>query len=732
MRRSRRRPSRRGPFDRTGTRCATAPTCVVRRRSDVPGPDRGASAGASSSERRPVDRAAAHAGARARGGCRASTRSFVAPVVEALPAVCRTFLDVDGRPRARHARYVRAAEGLPRDVVEGVSNEYDDVRQAARAGRRLEHGHRGLLRHPELSVFLLRLVGSETADGAPASRSSAGARTTRSSTAPARRCLGSRRPAGCGRIVGQGATDAMALDLRTQGPHALVGGTTGAGKSEFLQAWVLGMAAAHSPDRVTFLFVDYKGGSAFADCVELPHCVGLVTDLSPHLVRRALTSLRAELHHREHLFNRKKAKDLLELEKRPRPRDSARARARHRRVRRARGRGAGVRRRRRRHRPARPLARHPPHHGHAATGGRHQGQPARQHEPARRAADGGRVRLEGCRRRPDRRHASTRASPAAASPRPDPAASCRSSPRTRAAGAATRPGRRRRRSPSCASASTKRWEVDAEARDRRARRRPRARTTRSGSCATSSPRPPRPASRRRAGRGSTTSRPPSTCVSSRSAATRASCSARATSPSGSCRRPCTSSPTRDGPMLVYGTSGSGKSTVLRSIAIAAGARPDLGRATSTAPTSAQGRSRLESCRTSARSSPATTPSACSACCARSPRCSTTAASGSARPTPPASRSIEDHRARRGADHPAHRRLRHIQAEWETTTARMPFYQIFMRILGEGRPLGVHVVATADRSGSVPTAVSSNVSQAHRAAAVGRERLLASSALRRTC
>ena len=82
-------------------------------------------------------------------------------------------------------------------------------------------------------------------------------------------------------IIGQGASDAMTLDLRSQGPHALVGGTTGAGKSEFLQAWVLGLASAHSPDRVTFLFVDYKGGSAFADCVDLPHCVGLVTDLSP-------------------------------------------------------------------------------------------------------------------------------------------------------------------------------------------------------------------------------------------------------------------------------------------------------------------------------------------------------------------------------------------------------------------------------------------------------------------
>ena len=76
------------------------------------------------------------------------------------------------------------------------------------------------------------------------------------------------------------------------------------------------MAAAHSPQRVTFLLVDYKGGSAFRDCVKLPHTVGLVTDLSPHLVRRALASLAAELHHREHLLARHKAKDLVELERR--------------------------------------------------------------------------------------------------------------------------------------------------------------------------------------------------------------------------------------------------------------------------------------------------------------------------------------------------------------------------------------------------------------------------------
>jgi S-DNA-T family DNA segregation ATPase FtsK/SpoIIIE len=52
----------------------------------------------------------------------------------------------------------------------------------------------------------------------------------------------------------------------------------------------------------------------------------------------------------------------------------------------------------------------------------------------------------------------------------------------------------------------------------------------------------------------------------------------------------------------------------------------------------------------------------------------------------------------------------FKQDWETVSARAPYYAIFMRVLGEGRPLGVHVVATADRYGSVPTAVSANVTK----------------------
>ena len=116
--------------------------------------------------------------------------------------------------------------------------------------------------------------------------------------------------------LGAGADGPAEFDLRRDGPHALVGGTTGSGKSELLQTLVASLAATYSPERVTFLLVDYKGGAAFKDCVGLPHVVGLVTDLDGGLVHRALVSLNAELRRREHVLREHGCKDLAELERR--------------------------------------------------------------------------------------------------------------------------------------------------------------------------------------------------------------------------------------------------------------------------------------------------------------------------------------------------------------------------------------------------------------------------------
>ncbi|MFI2705154.1 FtsK/SpoIIIE domain-containing protein [Cellulosimicrobium composti] len=95
---------------------------------------------------------------------------------------------------------------------------------------------------------------------------------------------------------------AVTVDLVEDGPHVLVAGTTGAGKSELLQTLVLGLALGRSPDEVTFALVDFKGGTSFGACGRLPHVVGQVTDLDPGLARRALDGLRAELHRRERVL----------------------------------------------------------------------------------------------------------------------------------------------------------------------------------------------------------------------------------------------------------------------------------------------------------------------------------------------------------------------------------------------------------------------------------------------
>ncbi len=238
---------------------------------------------------------------------------WVSGAQERLPAACRAYVAMDPRSSAVTAGFVTDGSGVSPLVC-----EIADAGTAMTAARALAPVSDAGVRIEDdsdlpKSVSFLSLIGRELAQD-PA----AVIERWRESESIVDRVSGrpgKRRNVGLRAVVGQAAAEPLTLDLRGQGPHALVGGTTGAGKSEFLQSWVLGLAAGYSPDVLTFLFVDYKGGAAFADCIHLPHSVGLVTDLTPHLVRRALTSLDAELRHREHILNAKKAKDLLELQR---------------------------------------------------------------------------------------------------------------------------------------------------------------------------------------------------------------------------------------------------------------------------------------------------------------------------------------------------------------------------------------------------------------------------------
>ncbi|PRB10334.1 phosphopeptide-binding protein [Microbacterium sp. MYb72] len=634
---------------------------------------------------------------------------FVAPVVAALPAACRTFVDVSRGLEHATVGTVRSGVAYPDVQVEGVSHSY--MTMFAKRLAPVVDSSTVIEDSSDIpnSVMFLSLIGADLATdpNAVIDRWRQNNTIIDRSGAPQPRL---KKAGNLRAIIGQSQTDAMTLDLRTQGPHALVGGTTGAGKSEFLQAWVLGMAAAHSPDRVTFLFVDYKGGSAFADCVDLPHTVGLVTDLSPHLVRRALTSLRAELHHREHLFNRKKAKDLLELEKRRDPETP----------------------------PAlvlvidefAALAGEVPEFVDGVVDIAQRGRSLGIHLIMATQRPAGVIK-DNLRANTNLRVALRMADESDSKDVVDDPVAASFPPSLPGRGIAkTGPGRL----VPFQSAYAGGWSTDevqaAEV---------KVAELRFGSIQTwEAEQAPESDSHDEDLGPNDQKRIVATLVK---AATAARIPAprrpwlddleRAVDmrdlpvlgdgqillgkmdvPERQLQEPAYFHPDKDGSLLVYGTSGSGKSTVLRTLAIAAGFDP--------------ARSNVEVFGLDFGSGSLKS-------LEELPHVGSIISGDDAERVQRILRSLSrvlDDRGKRfsAANASSLTEYREItgtaesrilllidgfpqfRSEWESTTARMPFYQTFMRILGEGRPLGVHVIASADRSGSVPTAVSANVSR----------------------
>lgn len=103
----------------------------------------------------------------------------------------------------------------------------------------------------------------------------------------------------------------FSLDLHEKyhGPHGLVAGMTGSGKSEFIITYILSLAVNYHPDEVAFILIDYKGGGlagAFEDDergIKLPHLAGTITNLDGAAVKRSLISIQSELRRRQAIFN---------------------------------------------------------------------------------------------------------------------------------------------------------------------------------------------------------------------------------------------------------------------------------------------------------------------------------------------------------------------------------------------------------------------------------------------
>lgn len=114
-------------------------------------------------------------------------------------------------------------------------------------------------------------------------------------------------------IATDGSLFYLDLHQKYQGPHGLVAGTTGSGKSEFLITYILSMAINYHPNEVAFVLIDYKGGGlagAFDDSnkgIHLPHLIGTITNLDGASIQRSLVSIQSELTRRQRIFNEAKS-----------------------------------------------------------------------------------------------------------------------------------------------------------------------------------------------------------------------------------------------------------------------------------------------------------------------------------------------------------------------------------------------------------------------------------------
>lgn len=198
------------------------------------------------------------------------------PPGAAVPPECATVLELTGLRGAR-----AHIDGVEYEVdVEAVGREQAEIVAAELRARAQESGDE----LGEVALAALRPLARE-------------------------RCR-----TGLAAAVAVAAGEPHTIDLVADGPHAVVTGTTGSGKSELLVSWVLAMCTRYTTADVAFLLVDFKGGTAFDPLAAVPHVTGVVTDLDSGGARRAVESLRAEVRTREAALAAADARDIAAIE----------------------------------------------------------------------------------------------------------------------------------------------------------------------------------------------------------------------------------------------------------------------------------------------------------------------------------------------------------------------------------------------------------------------------------
>lgn len=255
---------------------------------------------------------------------RANARTFASIENVLLPEVL-VVLDGAGRLRNRSAVVKVLQEGAAAGCIVLALDDHAARLPAECSGRVIVDGSRSILEVngrapvPDVTLDHVSVLVAERSARAMAPLQPLGGRDESSLPRSVRFVdLANLRPARAAQILArwdagpEGSADlgidenghTCTVNLVHDGPHALVAGTSGSGKSELLRTLVAGLALSASPADLALLLVDFKGGGAFGKLADLPHVVGYADDLSIGgvLATRLLDSLRAELEYRKSRF----------------------------------------------------------------------------------------------------------------------------------------------------------------------------------------------------------------------------------------------------------------------------------------------------------------------------------------------------------------------------------------------------------------------------------------------
>lgn len=195
-------------------------------------------------------------------------------IIDVIDAHNASLIDTSDRSKTIELEYPRISEQETQDIIDIMAPVYTE-----------ELSLEGSLTR---NISLFELLNIIAVDDIDLGRRWGNSNVTRSMAAP----------------LGVTKSGVIELDLhdKAHGPHGLVAGTTGSGKSEILQTYILSMATLFHPYEVGFVIIDFKGGGMVNQFRELPHLMGAITNIDGKEIDRSLKSIKAELQKRQRCF----------------------------------------------------------------------------------------------------------------------------------------------------------------------------------------------------------------------------------------------------------------------------------------------------------------------------------------------------------------------------------------------------------------------------------------------